>query len=40
MQGFYELIEDIDGIWQRQENEPLSKIFTWNLHAEELEDLI
>jgi len=40
MEGFNELIEDIDGIWQRQEKEPLSNIFTWNLHVEELEDLI
>jgi hypothetical protein len=40
MDGFYELIEDIAIIYERQTGEKLSSIFEWNLRADELEALI
>jgi hypothetical protein len=40
MDGFYELIEDIEIVYERQTGEKLSSIFEWNLRADEVEALI
>jgi len=40
MDGFYELIEDIEIVYERQTGEKLSDVFDWSLRADEVEALI
>ena len=40
MDGFYELLEDIEIIWGRQEGERLFDTFSWSVKVDEIEKLI
>ena len=40
MDSFYELLEDIEIVYERQEGSPLSDVFTWGIRVCEIEKLI